>query len=299
MQNDIRKISEGGLMCALIGVILLLNRQTAGVFEASFYWILSLPILVYAARYDLKWSIIVSSATLLLSMMISSPATIFYLFSSLVIGVVYGVGVRKKWPNSILLGSVMLFTFFSYVITTFVLSSIFGYNIEETLIEFKVMAESIEQLMGVAFPLGIEKTVLIIAGVTFVVTVVLQSICVHLLAILILRRMKIATNRFKTIFDLHLPKLLAFTTILTVLAYGSVTRLQLSETAIAILTVLYVCLFMLYTGYGVTVAMCYLHKKAKRKYVFFLMLGLFFPPFWILMLTLGIADSFMDLKKRM
>lgn len=112
MQNDIRKISEGGLMCALIGVILLLNRQTAGVFEASFYWILSLPILVYAARYDLKWSIIVSIATLLLSMMISSPATIFYLFSSLVIGVVYGVGVRKKWPNSILLGSVMLFTFF-------------------------------------------------------------------------------------------------------------------------------------------------------------------------------------------
>lgn len=189
--------------------------------------------------------------------------------------------------------------FFSYVITTFVLSSIFGYNIEETLIEFKVMAESIEQLMGVAFPLGIEKTVLIIAGITFVVMVVMQSICVHLLAILVLRRMKIETNRFKTIFDLHLPKLLSFTTLLTLFAYGNVTRLQLSETAIAILTVLYVSLFMLYAGYGTSVAMCYLHKKGKRKYVFFLMLGLVFPPFWILMMALGIADSFMNLKKRM
>ena len=95
-RNEVRRISEGGMMVALVGVILFFNRQSAGILESVFYWVLSFPILIYTCRYGLKWGCIVSVAMMVISFILSAPTTMFYLFSSLVIGVVYGEGVRRN-----------------------------------------------------------------------------------------------------------------------------------------------------------------------------------------------------------
>lgn len=96
--NETKKITQGAMMVALLGVIMLFNRQTGGIMEASFYWILSMPMIVYSAQVEFKYSMIVFVSALLLSLMVSTPQSIFYLFSALVQGIIYGIGVQKNGP---------------------------------------------------------------------------------------------------------------------------------------------------------------------------------------------------------
>ena len=45
MNQSVRRISEGAMMVAMVGLVLFFNRQTAGMFEYLFYWLLSFSIL--------------------------------------------------------------------------------------------------------------------------------------------------------------------------------------------------------------------------------------------------------------
>ena len=103
MNNQTRKITEGAMMCAIVGLVLFINRQLGNMLEYFMYWVLTFPILVYTAKYGVRNALVPSVSMLLLSFMISSPTTIFYLFSCIVVGLVYGGGVRKGWKNGTLL----------------------------------------------------------------------------------------------------------------------------------------------------------------------------------------------------
>ena len=128
MNKQTRKITEGAMMCAIVGLVLFINRQLGNMLEYFMYWVLTFPILVYTAKYGVHNALVPSVSMLLLSFMISSPTTIFYLFSCIVVGLVYGGGVRKGWKNGTLLVFSGIFTFFSYLVTTVLLAAVFGYE---------------------------------------------------------------------------------------------------------------------------------------------------------------------------
>ncbi len=96
MVTQTRKLTEGAMMVALVGLMLFVNLQLGGMPEALMYWILTFPILIYTAKYGIRNGLIAAFSTTLLSFMISSPTTIFYLFSCNVCGLFYGEGIRKK-----------------------------------------------------------------------------------------------------------------------------------------------------------------------------------------------------------
>ena len=51
MHDQTRRITEGAMMCTLVALMLLLNRQLAGILEYAAYWVLSFPILIYTVKY--------------------------------------------------------------------------------------------------------------------------------------------------------------------------------------------------------------------------------------------------------
>ena len=57
MNNNVRRLTDGAMMLAIIGALLLINRQTAGIIETTFLFILPLPMVFYSARYGLKSSV--------------------------------------------------------------------------------------------------------------------------------------------------------------------------------------------------------------------------------------------------
>ena len=158
MNKQTRKITEGAMMCAIVGLVLFINRQLGNMLEYFMYWVLTFPILVYTAKYGVHNALVPSVSMLLLSFMISSPTTIFYLFSCIVVGLVYGGGVRKGWKNGTLLVFSGIFTFFSYLVTTVLLAAVFGYDPAEDI----ELVKTILELMNIHTGIDLMKTVTII-----------------------------------------------------------------------------------------------------------------------------------------
>ena len=82
MNNQTKKMTEGAMMVAIVGMLLFINRQLAGMLEMVMYWVLTFPILMYTARYGVKSACVPAISMVLLSFMIAAPTTIFYLFCS-------------------------------------------------------------------------------------------------------------------------------------------------------------------------------------------------------------------------
>lgn len=242
MNTSTRRITEGAMMVAIVGLFLFINQQLAGMLELMMYWLLSFPVLIYTVKYGWKAALVPSAAMLLLSVMISMPTTIFYLASALLCGVVYGQGVRSQWLNIILLLLTFTFTLVSYIITTIVFASAFGYDVNEDLM--------IAQQLGETLHLGNINVVQLAFGVTVIFTVlsaVLQTICVHLLAVILLRRMNLSAPQLKSVFDCAMPKALGWISIVIWLLFLLRNMLKLEGNILVLITALYVidCLLLL------------------------------------------------------
>lgn len=282
-------------MVAIVGVALFFNRQMAGLLEFAIYWILSFPILIYTVRYGLKAALVPSISMILLSFMISLPTTMFYLASSLIVGLVYGAGVRRSWSNRALLASSIIFTFFSYVITTIIFASFFGYSPQDDI----EMLNQLVEVMHISLPGGIANFVKAFIIITTVLMSVLQGLCIHLLAIVLMKRLKMKTNPVKPIFDIKVGKWAGYVCIVIWLLFLGINVVKLDSEIINLIIAAYFCVQIFAIGYGCITIMSIMVLQNRRKYVFFLPILAFVPFVNNVIMFIGIYDMFADLKGQM
>ncbi|MBO7703558.1 MAG: DUF2232 domain-containing protein [Solobacterium sp.] len=96
MNNNVRKLTDGAMMCAIVGVVLLINRQLGGLFQDMFLFLFPIPMVFYSAKYGWKDSIVVFIAMCLLGFILGGVVTLFYVGSESLIGLVYGGGIYAK-----------------------------------------------------------------------------------------------------------------------------------------------------------------------------------------------------------
>ena len=100
--NNTRKLVESALMSALVGLFVILNRQTIGLLEGILF-LLPLPMVFLSYKYDVKTALMATVGSLVLTLIFSDIPTIFTVFIESVIGIVYGSGLRKEEKSSTLL----------------------------------------------------------------------------------------------------------------------------------------------------------------------------------------------------
>lgn len=252
MNTSTRRITEGAMMVAIVGLFLFINQQLAGMLELFMYWMLSFPILIYTVKYGWKAALVPSVAMLFLAVMIALPTTIFYLASALLCGVVYGQGVRSQWTNMLLLLLTFLFTLGSYIVTTILFAGAFGYDVNEDLM--------IAQQLGEYLHLGNINIVQLTLGVTVIFTIltaVLQTICVHLIAVILLRRMNLQAPVLKSVFDCALPKPLGWISICIWVLFLLRNVLKLEGNILVLITTLYVIDLLLLAAECIMDALCF------------------------------------------
>jgi uncharacterized protein YybS (DUF2232 family) len=133
MKKNVRMLTEGSMMLAIIGVFLLLNLQSAGLLEAYLIWAIPLPIIFYLTKFGFKQGLVLALATFFLTLLTGNFITLFYIGGALVVGLVYGYGVRSNRSNGWLILFTTILTAISLFIEMFVLAAVFGYNLlEET-----------------------------------------------------------------------------------------------------------------------------------------------------------------------
>ena len=292
MNNQTKKMTEGAMMVAIVGMLLFINRQLAGMLEMVMYWVLTFPILMYTARYGVKSACVPAISMVLLSFMIAAPTTIFYLFSCDVVGIVYGAGIRKKWKNGTLLLWTGIFTFVSYLITTVLFAAMFGYDPAEDVEMVKMLLDFMHIDIGI--PLAKIVTYVVIGSA--ILMTVLQTMCIHMIANVVLKRMHIETRAMKSIFEIKVPKSVGYTIIMIWVLFLVRNVLKLNQELQSLLFAISLCAALLAIGYGVFLCMLWAAQHRKHFILLIILASILIPFAQLLPLGIGMYGMLSNKK---
>jgi uncharacterized protein YybS (DUF2232 family) len=296
MKKNVRMLTEGSMMLAIIGVFLLFNLQSAGLLEAYLIWAVPLPIIFYLCKYGLKQGLILALATFFLTLLTGNFITLFYMGGAMVIGLVYGYGVRSQRSNAWLIIATTLLTALSLFVEMFLLAAIFGYNL---LAETQTIVDTISQMQGVVFPDDMTTLVLSVYPVALLLMAFLQALITHFLAIILLKRLHITTRKMRPLQSLKLPKWLGFLALAGLFA-GSIFG-RTSDTDLRIIMTLVLTVSGLILMADAYILIMITAQRRRIKYLpFIAVLALLFLPSIMIyaFIGLGLMDCFTDIRER-
>lgn len=209
--TDALPITSGAMMLAIFALLLILNRQTGSFFEMFFSYILPIPMVVYAAKFNWNKGLLVLAGMVLFSIFFGTPYTIFYTFTSAVLGLVFGTYVYQKRDMTRALFVMMGLSAVFSTVDTIALATLFDNDIDAQLDEMLRVIKEIMIQMGRENLLQYYTKDLIyqIFIITTVITGLVQGFIVFKLSVLILRRLRIPVQDATPIAEYYPPLLIS------------------------------------------------------------------------------------------
>ncbi|MBR0386013.1 MAG: DUF2232 domain-containing protein [Erysipelotrichaceae bacterium] len=305
----VNSITYGALLTALLGVLLFLNRQMAGALDLYMFWIIPIPVIIYILKFGVSQSFVLGISMMLITFILATPATVFRVAGAVIAGIIYGYGMTKHWSGTKLIISVIIISLIMMVFSLFLFSSVFGYDLQEEVIWYReTMNQMIEQigqgnsdaLKSAMASMLSDKILLTIIIFSEILASILEGIMVHLLAYVMLRRLKMELPPMKPLGEITAPKWLkvAVFTALSAFVLATVTGVSQYDNLIILSLSLVYAVCMLY---GYLLIVTYVSWKFPRKgsravaIMIAVMAAFFFPP---LMYIVGLIDIYTDTRHR-
>jgi hypothetical protein len=206
MNKDIRKITDGAMMVAIIGAVLLLDRQLAGTVSSMVLFLFPLPMVFYSAKYGLKDSWMVLFAVFVLLAMLGTPQSMFFVGCEAIIGMVYGSGVHKGVEPKKLLLITCILGAATELLALVISAAFFGYDIADEVAVLQTELSGFTDATGMPMPEqysspGFLKGLFLFSTILLGV---MEGSVTHLMSRILLKRMKIKmpeTSRQRTPYE--------------------------------------------------------------------------------------------------
>jgi MFS family permease len=197
-----KKITQGAMIIAIFGALLLLDRQTGGLFQDIFLFIYPIPMVAYAALYGGRSSLPVFVCMCMIAFLCTTFTNIFYAISQALIGMIFGTRLNhhRNMTSTMLL--VMALSAAATVLSTVVLAALSGYNLTDDIVQMKSVFEQMMQKSGAQVPENIFSVSFFtrMFVISMAVSGVLQGFVVYELSLLILRRLRFPVQKPTPVF---------------------------------------------------------------------------------------------------
>lgn len=206
MNSSVRKLTDGAMMVAIIGVILLINRQTAGLLESMVLFLFPLPMVFYSAKYGLKDSWIVLFAIVILSFILGTIQSVIFVTSESIIGMIYGVGIYNHTSTRRIVIRTLILGGLIELFTMFVFAEFFGYDIAAEITEYKNIINTALNQTGTTLNMDIDSYLLTILVFSTILTGVIEGFLTHMISRIMLKRLRFHIEPSKPILEYYPPK---------------------------------------------------------------------------------------------
>jgi MFS family permease len=207
MHEKTQRITQGAMIIAVFGVLLLINRQSAGLFEDIFLFIYPIPMVAYAAKYGFKASLPVFVCMCFISLLCSTFTTIFYAITQAAIGMIFGTRMNHRRDMTKTLLLVMMLSAAASVLSTVVLASLFGFNVGAEVTELQQSMKTAFENAGVTMPDNFLSrdflTRLFI--ISMAISGAVQGFLVYEISLLTLRRLRFPIPKPTPVFEYYPP----------------------------------------------------------------------------------------------
>lgn len=277
-----KDITRGALICALYGLLLLLNQQTGAWIETTFSWVGVFPIFIYTMQTNPKAGFFGLVAMILMTPFFGGFTTWFTFWTFLIIGYLYAIGMKKQISHMKNFIGLLIASWSQNALMILFWSSLFGFDLHQ---DFAMIQTFLPWIDFFVF------TIMVIGFLAL-----LQSLCIHLLAILLMTRLRIPMRPLTPIYQTHASRSFSIASILMcIIFFFSQNVLECSQGIIDFIQIIYFIDIVILIYYGVLYGLRFCIQKQRRKWTFFVILAAFIPGVQLIYAGLGIYDG---LKQR-
>lgn len=207
MNQKTRQITYGAMLIAVFAIIMLLNRQTGGLFDNVTLFILPIPIAAYATLYGGRSGVTVFVCMCIVSFLFGGYTSMFYGISAALIGLVYGICLHRKANMTRTLILVIAMTVVTELISIVLIAAISGIGIDA---DIQYMQEAMNQAAveyGMELPDAIigESSLRRMFMFAVMASGVLEGFVTYGLTIMVLKRLRISVPSLTPITSIYPP----------------------------------------------------------------------------------------------
>ena len=155
MNTKTQELTFGAMIVAVFGVLLLLNRQTGGMFEGFFMFIFPIPMVAFSAKYGWKDSLPVFVCTILISFLFGTFTGMFYAVGMSFVGMVYGSCIKSRRDMNRTLILVMILSAAIELLCTVALATFAGFDLNADIMAMQETMNTMLAQAGVDTSTGI------------------------------------------------------------------------------------------------------------------------------------------------
>lgn len=292
MKYSVKSIAMGAMCIALNLTGVIVDRMLGGLSELVMLLILALPICLYTIHYSTKEGIGVYFATAIACLFFSTPTMLIYALIANLLGLWYGIGVRKQFQHGTLFGVNVIVMGICYVFTTITFAKFFGYDIDAELQVFETTLHS----MHIYMTSTQLWTIYIYATLWLSI---LQSASLHLVVFMMLKRFRIEHQQMQPILDWRLPKMLASVFLFVLVVYFAGNMLQCSYIAHPVMVMCCLSAQLVCSLFGAIVSLIMIPMRQKRLLLILLMVALLLPITKEILMGIGLFDAWFDIRKKL
>ena len=304
--NKTKKLTTGAMLLAIVGALMLLDRQFSYLFDVYIVMMIPVVIIIYAAMYELKDGGILCVCLGILTFIIGSSSLnyVFYVPLGIIVGLGYSYFLKKNANKQrLMLASVVLYTA-GEVLITFVLMPILGFDIVGQISSIKEAFLEIGSGTGMDFSLiNLDALLPAVYVFTIILTGVMEGFLTHVVTLLLLRKFKIKSVDAAAIMPLEPGTGMTYGCIaLVFLMYiynNFLSDMVNNELVKYIVLCAGMMAFMVLVYFGYIYLAVYLKLRFGKNMTLFLMLGLilFFPLSLFILMIVGFLYGSGPLKK--
>lgn len=279
-----QQITRGAMVCAIYGVLLFLNQQTALTIETTASWIFVFPVLIYTAMNGFQPGLTVALCMGVMSFLFGGFTTWFYSWTSLITGFVYGLGLFYHFRNMVNFLLCFGFSIASNVCTVLVWAALFGIDAASEFAELKALLPFVDMQVIILIS---------IVGLAF-----LQALCIHLVSIMVCMRMHIPYEPLTPLTSIKSSKKVGILSLfiwLFFLLFENVVECSKGLQSFMQLIWILDCIVLILFGTIYLLHICALHNK--KRFFFFVLLGAFIPMVNIVWMIIGEIDCLFQLRR--
>ena len=303
--NNTKKLTTGAMLLAIVGAVMLIDRQLSFIFQELIVMLAPAIIIIYATMYDLKDGAILSVSLLILGFLLGSTYTFCYMPLSIIVGMGYSFGIKKDFDKTKLMLISMGLFILGEVLITFIVTPIIGISIPEQLTAIKETYDTAMSSFNIStssfdtIGVNLDSLILIAFVLATILMGVSEGLIIHILSMFLLTRFKIKTLNKGNFISFNLHPIVAY---ICFVCFASLYFMPFinNETIKLIIITLSLIGAIILAYYGYVFLMIFLRYKTGRKSVGFLViLGiiLLFPFSVIVLAILGFLYGTGPLKR--
>lgn len=294
--NKTKKLTQGAMMLAILGALILIDRMTAYWFTEIVVLIAPIIIIMYSCMQTFKDGLLLSVGVIIISFLLGNfqMTYLIYVPVGVITGLVYSYGIIKGFDKTTLVFIAIITYAAGEVVASYVIYPLFGFPVAQMIEELKLAMNEVSSISGINYSdlfslagANFDKIIVFIYLVSVILLGAMEGVLIHILSIFLLKRFKIKDLGRLNLWEIKPNKVLSYISFISMFGIFFVNKISNDYLHYALMLIMIIgFIILVYYGY---LFLCLYGAIVLRKNIaaFFILISLFIPVLFLSLIVMG------------